>query len=436
MTARSAHRLVWLIALVPSVLFIVNLDADALASSHALLNTAGRLAGVAGLSMLLLAAILSARVPGFDRPFGGLTRLWQTHHRLGAWSLILLMLHPVLLALAASGAGLQAAANTLLPPVSDWASWSGWAALLLMMVFLAPSFSFFGHPRYERWKKVHRLAGPAVALALVHDFWLARGLPQWLDVTLWSILALLAVGAVVWRFVFSRRIGRLAYSVGEVTAVTNNVVELSLVPRGRALHHEAGNFVYLTLEDPSLEAGRGEEHPYTLSSSPDERALRVAIKALGDASRAAQSVRPGTPARVEGPYGRFFVSPDQVPDPELWIAGGIGITPFLARMRHLSRRGERADVRLVFCVQDPAREIFATELRELASEIEGFDLHFHHFYREGPLSADYLRTICPDLSERTVYICGPMQLNALMRQHAEAAGVPRSRIHTEEFQLL
>lgn len=436
MSARSAHRLVWLAALLPSLLFIINLKASDLASTTAVLNTGGRLTGVAGLSMLLLAAILSARVPGFDRPFGGLTRLWQTHHLLGAWSLILLLLHPLLLAFSAAGASVSAAANTLFPPLSDLGSWSGWAALVLMMIFLAPSFSFFGHPRYERWKKVHRLAGPAVALALLHNFWLSRGLPQWLDIALWSTLALLAVGAVGWRFVFSRRIGRLEYTVSEVAAATNNVVELSLAPQGRALRHDAGNFIYLTLEDESLEAGRGEEHPYTLSSSPDEDHLRVAIKALGDASRAAQTVRPGTRARVEGPYGRFFLSPDKVGEPELWVAGGIGVTPFLARMRHLVRRGESADARLIFCVQDPPREIFSEELRELAGKIEGFEFHIHYFYREGPVSMDYLHETCPDFAQRMVYICGPEPLNALIRQHAARAGIPASRIHTEEFQLL
>lgn len=436
MSARTTHRLVWLAAMLPSLLFIANLNAGELASASALLNTAGRLAGVAGLSMLLLAAILSARVPGFDRPFGGLTRLWQTHHLLGGWSLILLLLHPLLLAFSAAGASIPAAARTLFPPVSDLASRSGWAALVLMMVFLAPSFSFFGHPRYERWKKLHSLAGPAVALALLHNLWLSRGLPQWLDIALWSTLALLAVGAVGWRFVFSRRIGRLEYTVSEVAAVTNNVVELSLEPRGRRLRHQAGNFVYLTLEDSSLKAGRGEEHPYTLSSSPDEDHLRLAVKALGDASRATQAVRPGSRARVEGPYGRFFLSPDKVNEPELWVAGGIGITPFLARMRHLHRRGEPADVHLIFCVQDPPREIFSGELKDLADKLEGFSLHIHHFYREGPVSMDYLEEVCPDFAERTVYICGPDALNALIRQHAASAGITASRIHTEEFQLL
>lgn len=436
MSARNAHRLVWLAAAAPALLFVLFLDEGAFGSTAGTLNTAGRLAGVAGLSLLLLAAVLSARVPGLDRPFGGLTRLWRTHHLLGAWSLILLLLHPLLLAFSASTRGLDAASTTLFPPVSDLASWSGWIALLLMMVFLAPSFSFFGRPRYERWKRIHGLAGPAVALALIHNFWLSRALPPWLDIVLWSLLAGLAVGAVAWRFVFSRRIGRLPFSVSEVRRVANNVVELSLIPERKRLVHDAGNFVYLTLHDPDLKSGHAEEHPYTISSAPGEDQLRIAIKALGDASHAVQSVHTGTRAQVEGPYGRFFKRPDRVDAPELWIAGGIGVTPFIARMRHLARRDEPADVCMVYCMQDEAREIFGDELRTLAGRLQGFRLHQHYFYREGPLDRTFLERVCPDIEYREVYICGPEQLNELMRQHAAHLGVPASGIHTEEFELL
>lgn len=436
MSARNAHRLVWLVASIPPLLFVLTLDQSAIDSLSNLLNAAGRLTGVAGLTLLLMAAILSARIPGLDRPFGGLTRLWRTHHRLGAWSLILLLTHPLLLAFSAGTTSLSAATSTLFAPLSDLASWSGWAALILMMIFLAPSFSFFGHPQYERWKKLHRLAGPAVALALIHNFWLSRGLPQWLDLTIWSVLALMAVGAVTWRFVFSRRIGRLDCRVTKVDRVANNVVELTLKPERHKLAHEAGNFVYLAPYDRSLEAGYGEEHPYTLSSSPLEPALRIAIKDLGDASRAIQSIQEGAHATIEGPYGRFFTNPNAVTVPELWVAGGIGITPFLARMRHLQQIGEPADACLIFCVQDEARELYGQELRTLASSLPGFSLNFHHFYREGPITREYIEKICPDMTRRLLHVCGPRPLSNLVVQHARTAGIPVSSIHTEEFELL
>ncbi|QOC23923.1 ferric reductase-like transmembrane domain-containing protein [Wenzhouxiangella sp. AB-CW3] len=436
MTARTARTTVWLLVLVPVLFVLMGFGLSDLASPAAVLNALGRLTGVAGLALLLLAAALSARVPGFDQPFGGLTRLWHTHHLLGAWSLILLLLHPILLAFSAAAHGTGTAFQTLFPPLSDIATWSGWLALVLMMVFLAPSFHFFGRPDYERWKLVHRLAGPAVILALVHTFYFSRTMPGWADVAIWSAFAALAVGAVVWRFVFSRRIGRLSYRVSALDKPANNVVELTLEPGKRRLEYQAGNFVYLAPFDRELDDGYAEEHPYTLSSSPREKQLRIAIKDLGDASRAIQDIRVGSKVTVEGPYGRFFKSPDRIKIPEFWVAGGIGITPFLARMRHLKALEEPANAHLVFCVQDEARAIFLEELTELAESLPDFHLHMHYFYQQGPISQQYLESACPDLATREIYICGPTPLNHLIQRHARAAGVPLARIHTEEFELL
>lgn len=436
MSTSMARKLVWAIAALPLVFFLAGVSTADFTDIRAVLNLLGRLTGVLGLAFLLLAAALSARVPGFDQPFGGLTKLWHSHHLLGAAALLLLLAHPVLLTLAAAGYGQDVAMATLFPPLSDIATWSGWLALVLMMIFLAPSFAFFGPPNYERWKRIHALAGPAAILALVHTFLFSRTMPIGLDTLVWSLLALLAVGAMAWRFIFSRRIGRLNHKLIGVDQVANNVVELTLAPGRRRLKYHAGNFIYMTPFDEQLEAGHGEEHPYTLSSSPTEDTLRVAIKDLGDASRAIQSIQPGCRVAVEGPYGRFFPTSDSIDQAELWVAGGIGITPFLARMRHLAALGQGGDIQLIFCVQDEARLLFADELAELASQIPGFVLSHHFFYQEGPVTQDFLKNNCPDLTQREVYICGPMPLNRAVQSHMRSLGLPYSRIHTEEFELL
>ena len=84
-----------------------------------------------------------------------------------------------------------------------------------------------------------------------------------------------------------------------------------------------------------IEAKDGwHRHPFTIASAPAERILRVTVKALGDyTSRLRELLEPGMPAVVGGPHGRFNHAkgaPDQV-----WIAGGVGIAPFLSWMRAL-----------------------------------------------------------------------------------------------------
>ncbi len=423
----------------PALLALAFLQPSDLSSPGQVLNFLGRVAGITGLTALLLAAALSSRVPGFDRRFGGLTKLWQTHHLLGAAALILLMLHPILLALAASESSPAAAANTLIPrDGGGLAIGLGWLALVLMMVFLAPSFHFFGRPDYARWKWLHRLAGPVIVLALGHTLMFGRTLPSWLESVLWLILASLAVSAVVYRFIFSRTIGRLRYSVKEVVNVANNLVELVLQPVDkRRLAYQAGQFVYLAPYDRQLEAGYAEEHPYTLSSSPADPLLRIAIKDLGDASRAIQTIRPGSTVTIEGPYGAFFPEGSEADiGAQLWIAGGIGITPFLGRARDLERRAAAADIHLIYCVQDEARARFIDELKVLSSRVKGLRVTPHYFYQHGPLNAAFISRHCPDWTERLLLICGPPGLNELAHRLARDGGVPKFRIRTEEFDLL
>lgn len=430
-------RLTWLIALVPALVALFFLRPADLNSAGAILNLLGRVTGIAGLGLMLVAGALICRVPGADRPFGGLTKMWQLHHRIGALAFLLILAHPVLLALGAAETSPTAAAATLMPSLSATAVWLGWAALLLMMAFMAPSFAFFGEPRYQRWKWIHRLSGPAIVLALIHTIMLTRTIATPWDKLLWLALAVLAIASITYRFIFSRFWGRQHYQIDNVQSWANNVVELTLKPEGRHIRYAPGQFVYLTPRDKSLAAGCGEEHPYTLSSAPGEENLRLAIKDLGDASRAIQRITQGSRVDVEGPYGDFFPRPDAglESEPELWIAGGIGITPFLGRGRYLAEQGAAVNIHLVYCVQDEDRALFLEELKALAARVEGFHLDMHYFYREGPLNGDFLARQCPDYSGRRVYICGPMPLIRLARHVLLDGQVPADRITTEEFVL-
>ncbi len=296
-----SHALLWLTGLLPALIAFFSLPAGSFDTAAAALNALGRLTGIGGLGLLLVAAIVSFRIPGFDRLFGGLTTLWHTHHLMGGVSFLLLLAHPLLLALAASRVSLATAVAVLFPAAGT-AIWLGWGALLLMMVFLAPSFSFFGTPHYQRWKSLHRLSGLTAVLALAHTFMLARTTAEPWSTLIWLALASAAIAALIYGLVFSRRATQHRYTVTGVAQPANNVVELSLVPVAKPLRYQAGQFVYLTPYDSKLQAGYREEHPYTLSSAPEEPELRIAIKDLGDASRAIQSIAHGSDVRIMGPY--------------------------------------------------------------------------------------------------------------------------------------
>lgn len=407
----------------------------AAAEGAGVLREAGRAAGIAGTVCLLLAGILSVRVPGFDPWLGGLTAVWRLHHLLGAAAFVLLMAHPLLLAVAAASVSIDAPLAVLWPPLGAIAVWMGWVALVAMMVFLAPSFWFFGRPHYQRWKYVHLLAGPALVLGIAHTLALQRALPEPWGSMYWLALGVLAVGAFTYRAVVSLWIGPFRYRVEAVTPVARGVVELSLVADGPPLRYRAGQFVYMRHFDPKVRPGYNEEHPYTLSSSPTEEHVRMGIKALGDASAAMARLHPGVPVTLEGPYGRFFPL-DADEGRQLWIGGGIGITPFVGRARELAARRPQCDIHLVYCANRAERAYYHEELLAAADAVPGFTVHLHYFNDRGVLDGDYLREVCPDFARRAVFVCGPAPMidhvTGLMRR----AGVRRRDLHTEAFDLL
>lgn len=425
--------IIWLLVALPGLCALAWVTPADFSTPGAILNMLGRLTGIWGLACLLVAAILCCRVPGFDQPFGGLTRLWKLHHRIGGSGFLLLLAHPLLLALAAAEVSIDAAIYTLFS--SQWPVLWGWVALLVLMLVMAPTFHVLGEPNYQRWKQMHRLAAISVVFALMHSLMLGRSLPGISGEVIWIFFMVMALSAMGYRWLISRYCCRYPYQVSKIKHLSEATVELSLQPLKNQLHYRAGQFVYLTPDAPELSAGNGEEHPYTLSSAPSEPGLRIAIKSLGDASRALQNIAVGSQVTIEGPYGRFF--PATAPQTNsLWIAGGIGIVPFLSYLRHCTGQNEHLNIKLIYCVQDEAHLMFGDELRQLASTLQGCHFIPHFFYRDGPLDAKFIEQHCPDFSSRQLWICGPAPLIARSRQIVPRAGVASSDIITEEFTLL
>lgn len=400
------------------------------------LNLAGRLTGIAGLACMLVTAAISLRIPRFDRLFGGLTRLWRIHHNLGLWAFVLILAHPILMALARVPVSLPAAAEVLLPRAADWPMWAGWVGLLALIVFLTPSFQFFGRPEYQRWKLLHFTAGLALLAGLIHTLPLSRLLESPWHIIIWGSLGTIALVVFVWRATIARPLQRRRYRVTEREQLADDVVEISVIPEdGPVLDHDPAQFIYFTPRDRELSAGYGEEHPFTLSSAPGEGRLRFAIKDLGDASHALQSIRLDTPCGVDGPYGYFFPA-HRRSDPQIWVGGGIGITPFVSAARAMADGMDWGPVHLIYCANDRDRAYFLPELERCASAVENLTLIPHLFVEEGPLTHEFLRQHCGAFANRRVIACGPPVLNELIRDIARTEGVPKRHFYCEEFTFL
>ena len=116
---------------------------------------------------------------------------------------------------------------------------------------------------------------------------------------------------------------------------------------------------------------------------------------------------------------------------QIWIAGGIGVTPFLSMARSLD--GDAPAVDFYYCVEHEPEAHFVDEIRSIAREREDFRVAVVPRDREGFLTADRVAAENEDLASADVLICGPPAMIESLRSQLKARGLPGSQIHAEEF---
>jgi predicted ferric reductase len=376
----------------------------------------------AGCGALLASLVLMVRDPRFAAALGGLDSLYRWHHRSGTVGYCLLLIHPLALATDGLDESPQVAWQTLSPLAQDWPEWLGWLGLLLLMAGLASTFM----PRlpYRRWRALHYLLGLGVLLGLAHLWAILGG-------SLGVLGAIgIALAALGWRLVVSD-FGALArpYRVSAVRHPATDLVEVTLAPCAAALAATPGQFVLAAFGDGEGFHGCREFHPFTVSGIGPGGVLKLDIKALGPCTRHLQHLTPGVTLRLEGPFGDFLAAAGD--GPQLWLAGGIGIAPFLAVLRS---RLPAQPTHLIHLFRHADDAGFSDEIQALAAGSP--NLSFVPVASgDSPPDLGPLLAAVPGLAGREAWLCGPPGLNAAASRALRRAGVPPEAIHFESFEF-
>ena len=188
---------------------------------------------------------------------------------------------------------------------------------------------------------------------------------------------------------------------------------------------EPGQFAFITIDA----GGFREAHPFTIAFGANEAGLRFTMKVLGDYTR---RVRDDLTARadvdVEGPCGRFNLLKGS--EQQVWIAGGIGITPFLSVLRTMSP-GHGRTVRLYYCVRTAKEAVFYSELERLAVCFGDVAIMRLDSDRGARISAD----VGGALRDWSYYCCDPQSMIVAVSDGLKEYGVSAHRIHREEFEV-
>lgn len=188
-----------------------------------------------------------------------------------------------------------------------------------------------------------------------------------------------------------------------MTQFVTHDVKRFIVGKPEGFDFTPGQGVELAIDRPGLsEQGR----PFTPTGRVDDRVLEFTIKAYPDhagVTQALHALRPGAELLISEPFGTI-----RYQGPGVFIAGGAGITPFLAILRSLAGAGELAEQTLVFANKSPRDVIQERELRHLLGE----RCHLICTGAEAPgylhrrIDRAFLEEIVPDL-DRRFYVCGP-----------------------------
>ncbi|GAB3543091.1 ferric reductase-like transmembrane domain-containing protein [Noviherbaspirillum agri] len=385
-------------------------------------RSAGIVSGWAGCGMLLASLLLMIREPRLAEWLGGLERMYQWHHRLGVLAYAMLLLHPLALAADAWDESAALAWSVLAPWRQGMPVWLGWAALGCMMLGLAVALS--RRIGYATWHGLHHLLSVAVVLGGLHL--LALGLPASL---LWT--PGLAIAFLLWRLVRADwGLGSQPYIVSRVDKLSDETVEVSLTPLAHPFHARPGQFVLAAFYHSAHFRGCAEYHPFTISAAGHDGRISLGIKALGDCTRNLQSVESGVPVRIQGPFGVFLEELHE--GPGLWIAGGIGITPFLAVLRDQALEHPVHPVHLVYLYPTESAAMYLDEIRHIAALQPQLRVQCVATGRGIP----DLRTILPDAPQLAgvhCYLCGPAGMVTSARQVLQERGVTPDHVHFERF---
>ncbi len=397
------------------------------------ITSISRLAALVGSYFALVGLVLVARIPWIERSVGH-DRLVRWHRKLGPWSLYLIFFHVFLVGLGYAGGDRVSIAVELWRMTIKY-PWMIEADVAFVFM-IAAGVSSYKKARakmtYETWWSIHALTYAAIALGFMHQVLTGPmfiGHP--LNKYFWEALYIASAGVIVlWRIVIPiARSLRHDLKIDHVTVEGPGIV--SIVMRGRSvekLRAQGGQFFsWRFLQRGHLLVA----HPYSLSAAPQQGYMRITVKDLGDHSGDVINLKPGTRVFFEGPYGTFVAGKASRGHVVL-IGGGVGITPLRALLDEVDYTKE---VDLLYRVHSEEELIFRKELDSLAQH-RGAHIHYLVGSRkEHPMTAAYISKFVPAFADSEVYVCGPKPLVERVFQSAKDAGIPKDKVHTEEFEF-
>jgi len=389
------------------------------------LRVLSQVSGLLGLLFLSWSYLLAVRHPLLERAFGGLDRVYRWHHIAGGTAFVLLMNHPVFLMISALPTNTF---MTYFVPGSIFSYTLGILAFYCLLVLL--SLTLFVDLPYKIWKRTHEWLGLVIILGAWHALIVPSDVSRFVPLSLWvGVVSAAAIAAFLYkRFLYYILDRGVSCRVSRVTW-ENDTVLLTMTSDGkrRIPQFRPGQFAFLSF------TGKGEgrdEHPFSVVSQ-DDTAISFGMKVIGGFTLKLSKSQPGATVRIRGPYGMFSIHKPNIGH-MLWVAGGIGITPFMYLLRAVS---EHQHLTFITTARGSIPKIFREPVERLIAGFPSVTFIHHDSSKDGRLTAGKIVSMAPVFRDTHVWLCGPKSLMTTLSEQLPAYGVLRHRIYFEDFSL-
>ena len=397
------------------------------------------LTGLLSIAFMSLSMLLSTRPVWLEKPLGGLDRIYRLHK----WSGILAVGFGASHWLLKQSGGLiksmigvegrlpKIRYDGLLEVLREFGADMGEPALYIALAMIV--IALWRRFPYHIWRHLHRVM-PVLYLMLAFHAAMLAPLAWWTQPVGALMAAFFAVGVVASIISLAGMIGRRRQVEANVISVKNegDITEITCHLDKNWESHRAGQFAFITFN--RMEGA----HPFTIASADrGDKTITFFIKALGNFTRKlGQEIKVGQLATIEGPYGRFQLDRHSRSRRQVWVAGGIGITPFLAWLESLqSRPTELNKVDLHYCTRNRETDSFVGRLQILCASLPGIRLHVHSAQHGDLLTADSLKLADDQRKKAEVWFCGPRSLADALKKGLKETWNGNLRFHQEAFEM-
>lgn len=372
-------------------------------------------------------------------------QIWinKIHKWIGMYGFVFIALHPLLIVYSLSESFTYALFAKELIEYEFFVSTGRLAFILLTFIWFTSAL-IRGKMSYRLWKILHYSTYLILPLVFIHGLKVGSILNSNEFIrTYWIFLIVVFVISIIVRIIFEFGVGKKKYKVIQIKEITHDTHEYVLEAVNEKISPKPGQYGYISRKP------FGESHPFTIArSSEDGKTISFSIKSLGKFTKILRELQVGDMLLIDGPYGVFGQKAIATHKPVVYIAGGIGITPFL---RLIDVVNDERELIMIFGNKTPDDIPYKEELeKKLGKKLVHVLSHCTEEQKNsvlqlanqpcetefGFVTIDLIKKyIGEEVNRYEYFICGPPIMMKLVSEALYKAGVEKRSVDMEKFSM-